>query len=93
MTEEEGRSVTLRCIAGGVPEPSITWYYPDLDGDMNSTIETYSDGSIFMTSTLNISTIQRKDSGRYICSASNIVMDDAVVINRTYTLKVTCKYS
>ncbi len=90
--EEEGNSITLPCTAEGFPEPSITWYNPD--GDMiNSelTVETDEFGVINVTSTLSISNLQRNHSGRYTCSASNIVMDEKVILNRTSTLTVTCK--
>ena len=89
LTVEEGTSTTLQCTAEGFPVPTITWYNPD--GDMiNSelTVETDEFGVINVTSTLSISNLQRNHSGRYTCS----VIDETVVVNRTLTLKVNCKF-
>lgn len=93
MNENEGDNITLLCTARGVPEPFITWDNPDGDGTIISpSIESYyKDGFNYTTSTLNISTLERQYSGRYICIASNTVLHKNVVMSRTYFLKVNCK--
>ncbi len=95
--EKEGSSITLLCVARGAPEPSITWYNPD--GDVvnihfvkaSNNTEVDEEGFISVTSMLNIPNLLRNNSGTYTCSASNIVMEETVLMNRTYSLTVICK--
>ena len=74
----------FRCLATGVPRPTIEWYYeyntPDRNRLMNNTnnvmiVEGYI-GSRELLSTLTLTTTTHPDdSGNYTCRAVNIVDD------------------
>ena len=59
---EEGGNVNLTCIAGGYPEPQITWYKVEDNQE-----ETF----VGSGQQLSITEIRREDAGVYKCTAFN----------------------
>ena len=69
-TIEAGKSVLLKCIAQGLPQPSISWIAPDQDvyrfnNNNYEGVEVNEDGN------LKITDLAKSDEGDYICQATN----------------------
>ncbi|XP_036331556.1 neogenin isoform X2 [Rhagoletis pomonella] len=69
-TVKEGDSVTLDCVANGVPKPQIKWLRNGEELDLNDLDSQF---SIIGTGSLQISSAEDTDSGNYQCRASNKV--------------------
>ncbi|KMY93244.1 neogenin isoform X3 [Drosophila simulans] len=69
-TVREGDTVTLDCVANGVPKPQIKWLRNGMDLDFNDLDSRF---SIVGTGSLQISSAEDIDSGNYQCRASNTV--------------------
>ncbi|XP_067629929.1 neogenin isoform X6 [Eurosta solidaginis] len=69
-TVKEGDSVTLDCVANGVPKPQIKWLRNGEELDLNDLDSQF---SIIGTGSLQISSAEDIDSGNYQCRASNTV--------------------
>ncbi|XP_016943279.3 neogenin isoform X3 [Drosophila suzukii] len=69
-TVREGETVTLDCVANGVPKPQIKWLRNGMDLDLNDLDSRF---SIIGTGSLQISSAEDIDSGNYQCRASNTV--------------------
>ncbi|EDW47591.1 GM21402 [Drosophila sechellia] len=69
-TVREGDTVTLGCVANGVPKPQIKWLRNGMDLDFNDLDSRF---SIVGTGSLQISSAEDIDSGNYQCRASNTV--------------------
>ncbi|KAL9964197.1 hypothetical protein ACROYT_G027796 [Oculina patagonica] len=57
-----GQTVTLKCVSGGVPTPTLTWYKPD-GSQLNSVTATQN--------TVNVKMNVDQDFGGYKCDADN----------------------
>ncbi|TRY59395.1 hypothetical protein DNTS_004305 [Danionella cerebrum] len=67
-----GNNVLLRCGTIGVPEPTLTWARADgKPTDATVQQEVSKEGIIW--SILSVPTVTFKDSGKYICRASNLL--------------------
>ena len=60
-----GSDLSLLCAVAGCPVPTVSW---SKDG---STLTTSGRMVVTADGTLSISTVLRRDSGRYTCTASN----------------------
>ncbi|EDW40111.1 GL21302 [Drosophila persimilis] len=69
-TVREGDTVTLDCVANGVPKPQIKWLRNGEELDLNDLDSRF---SIIGTGSLQISSAEDIDSGNYQCRASNTV--------------------
>ena len=72
-----GRNVSFRCVAFGIPQPTITWMLTATDNTMmvlNSTSSEV-DGAVIRAE-LNLTNITVQDFGVYSCIASNMFSDD-----------------
>ncbi|XP_017078508.1 neogenin isoform X3 [Drosophila eugracilis] len=69
-TVREGETVTLDCVANGVPKPQIKWLRNGMDLDLNDLDSRF---SIIGTGSLQISSAEDIDTGSYQCRASNTV--------------------
>ena len=93
VTRDEGRMLTLFCVATGFPAPSITWF-PGAGGRKMVTpgiMMEDGEGFISINSTLTIPSLNRIDTGDYACSASNSLAGSNVT--RVFTVTVNCKPS
>ena len=72
-------SVTLECIADGVPTPNITWTKVYTNGNDSGVLETKNQ---FVRET------NRNNSGTYRCTAYNGI---GTAPNRTVKVEVNCK--
>ena len=80
-TVNTGDTVTLQCVATGIPAPSITWFRNGTElsnsrvtiNDPSESTTTDGDGEMILqtTRTLNLSMTEDGDSGSYECRASN----------------------
>ncbi|ROT64498.1 putative Down syndrome cell adhesion molecule-like protein Dscam2 [Penaeus vannamei] len=78
LTAAWKEDVSLPCGAVGVPEPVLKWSHERLEiPDTHPRFTVQPDG------TLTLTDIQRSDSGRYTCTASNHHGDDSVTYNLT----------
>ncbi|XP_050294550.1 uncharacterized protein LOC126734833 isoform X2 [Anthonomus grandis grandis] len=81
ISVDEGQMVRLYCSATGNPSPKITWQR--LDGkpiNRGAWQDSHVTGS-----TLNITTVNREDMGKYLCTADNGIPPAA---NHTFDLEV-----
>ncbi|KAH8401811.1 hypothetical protein KR009_008046, partial [Drosophila setifemur] len=69
-TVREADTVTLDCVANGVPKPQIKWLRNGMELDLNDLDSRF---SIVGTGSLQISSAEDIDSGNYQCRASNTV--------------------
>ena len=58
-------SVTIRCQASGVPQPTITWYKNGQELLLNERLSVDEEDSLTITET------RSEDSDRYTCAAEN----------------------
>ena len=65
MTVNETKTASFRCSVSGNPKPSITW--SKLEGKSETRLSTLSQGKLLFPKVIG------SDSGRYKCSASNIL--------------------
>ena len=72
--------MTLDCIVGGIPKPSVQWHR--LDGDLPIDRATIHHGG-----SLTFTRIEMSDAGRYMCSASN----EYGSVSHEFDIKVTRK--
>ncbi|KAK3849219.1 hypothetical protein Pcinc_044013, partial [Petrolisthes cinctipes] len=75
-----GEGVSLRCGAVGIPQPHLAWTHQGAPLPLANSRVVMSEGG----ASLNIGTVQRGDSGRYTCTATNPHGRDSV----TYQLTV-----
>lgn len=68
QTVREGATVTLDCVANGLPKPQIKWLRNGEELDFNDLDSRF---SILGTGSLQISSAEDIDSGNYQCRASN----------------------
>lgn len=76
ITVNESGTISLFCNATGLPKPFITW--KRLNGKVIGSGEL-----------LTVANINRTDSGLYICTASNGVLESAAANS---SVNVQCKY-
>ncbi|XP_012155475.1 neogenin isoform X4 [Ceratitis capitata] len=69
-TVKEGDSVTLDCVANGLPKPQIKWLRDGAELDLSDLDSPF---SIIGTGSLHISSAEDTHSGNYQCRASNTV--------------------
>lgn len=85
----EHNTVTLNCVASGMPKPELTWHFEQkliaknqlLVLDVNSLKYSYS----AKNGSLTISDLSFDDTGTYFCTASSIDKFPSATIN--YTIK------
>ncbi|KAM6930619.1 hemicentin-1 [Xenentodon cancila] len=77
VTPQVGSSVTLRCEAGGAPDPEVTWY-------KNGLQLVAGNGLKMDRHQLEIIGVQTTDGGTYTCKVSNV----AGQVDRTFRLMV-----
>lgn len=72
QTLDPGPSVSLKCIASGVPLPQVTWLVNGLPVPESSRFRTgdYVTRDLLVVSYVNISSVMTQDGGIYQCSAS-----------------------
>ena len=86
------------CTARGFPAPVISWNYDSIMSDERITVTTlipnYMDSLALFTveSTLTVSQSSRHSSGRYSCTATNIVMGSDRIDTQNFDITVNCKY-
>ena len=78
-------SVTVKCVAGGLPTPSMTWVKDNKKIPKGGRV-THKSG------TLSILKGQQNDTGLYTCFASNQAGDNSVTSNITFKGKVTIRF-
>ncbi|XP_062128868.1 neogenin isoform X3 [Drosophila sulfurigaster albostrigata] len=86
-TVSEGDTVTLDCVANGVPKPQIKWLRNGEELDLNHLDSRF---SITGTGSLQISSAEDIDSGNYQCRASNTV--DSLDAQATVQVQVPPKF-
>ena len=70
VTSIDGGETRMACTASGIPRPTITWWRKDrerLRGQVTST-----NTRDRVTSTITIPRVQTRESGVYICTATNV---------------------
>ncbi len=95
----EGNQTTLICTARGSPAPVFVWYMGSEVVDIAdarlliSTMEmlNVTTGFIDVTSLLNITQVDRADSGVFRCEASNTIQGALSTDSQSYNLTVNCK--
>ena len=78
-TVEENTTVMFTCLFEGNPAPTVTW---SLNGKILQTTEGSTTKSSFI-----VDSVRCSNTGRYICTANNIVRHSA----KQLMLYVTCK--
>ena len=79
-TVEENTTVMFSCLFEGNPAPTVTW---SLNGKILQTTEGSSTRSSFI-----VNSVRCNNTGRYICTANNIIGNSS----QEQMLYVTCKY-
>ena len=83
----KGTTVSLECKANGNPTPTVSWV--KLTGSRRNSSPGMAGGSLTNNGMiLTLDNVDRKDAGRYQCTASNDVGRDAV---ERLNLKVLCE--
>ncbi|XP_078055401.1 leucine-rich repeat, immunoglobulin-like domain and transmembrane domain-containing protein 1a [Mustelus asterias] len=72
VTTVTGSSVSLHCVATGVPIPSISWARLD-NTLLNGTVILDNSGERLKWSTFSLPAASYQDSGKYLCRANNLV--------------------
>ena len=96
ITVVEGNDTVFTCTARGFPTPTITWYRGVMETErMELTgaeeLIMMMEGFIVVTSTLTISSVNRRDSDVYSCVATNSVLGSSRSDMRIFNLTVNCK--
>ena len=83
-------SLTLACVAYGDPVPTISWNKGSSELTNSSVITIYQDvleirGVAFMTSILEICSVDGDDGGQYNCFAETSVSNDTANFNLSVT--------
>ncbi|EDW85568.2 uncharacterized protein Dwil_GK23150 [Drosophila willistoni] len=86
-TVKEGDTVTLDCVANGIPKPQIKWLRNGEELDLNDLDSRF---SIIGSGSLQISSAEDVDSGNYQCRASNKV--DSLDAQATLQVQVPPKF-
>ena len=79
-----GLRVTLNCSARGFPFPSFTWIKDGTGLNETGRVETSEYAiaeTIKRTTSLTISSLTRKDTGTYLCKASNLAGNSSKTAN------------
>lgn len=96
-----GSSLTLSCVAHGYPLPSLVWLregYPEPDFDNVTEVELVPN---FLTSMLELCSVELFDSGVYKCVANNSISSttgetlsnsDTLQFNLTVLSKINIKH-
>lgn len=74
VTLEPGIALSLKCTAGGVPLPQITWQFEDSsipEVTSRVTVGDYVTSGNEVISYVNITSVQLQDSGTYACHVNN----------------------
>ena len=95
----EGNQTTLTCTARGVPAPEFMWYRgSELIDGLDTRLQTSSSeivnattGFIYVTSKLNITVVNKSDSGVVRCVATNVVLGVLSSDAQIYSVTVNCK--
>ena len=95
----EGNQTTLTCTARGSPAPVFVWYMGSEVVDIadarllisTTDILNVTTGFIDVTSLLNITQVDRVDSGVFRCEASNTILGALSTDSQSYNLTVNCK--
>ena len=95
----EGNPTTLTCTARGSPVPVFVWFRGNKVVDIADArllisameMSSVSTGFIDVTSLLNITQVDRVDSGVFICEASNTILGALSTDSQSYNLTVNCK--
>uniref|UniRef100_UPI00398E387A leucine-rich repeat, immunoglobulin-like domain and transmembrane domain-containing protein 1a n=1 Tax=Pristiophorus japonicus TaxID=55135 RepID=UPI00398E387A len=72
VTTVVGSTVTLHCVATGVPIPKVSWNRREYTL-LNGTVILDNSDKRLMRSTLSLSAVSYQDSGVYLCRANNLV--------------------
>ena len=83
QTSREGESITFSSDADGIPEPTFSWTKDGSAVTADNRISLSADNK-----QLSITNVNRKDSGKYRCVATNRVR---TVNSKAATLTVHCK--
>ncbi|KAJ8013546.1 hypothetical protein DPEC_G00030890 [Dallia pectoralis] len=79
-----GNNVLLRCGTTGVPIPELSWTRAD-GKQMNGTVQQEVSKEGIIWSILSVPAVSYRDSGKYMCKASNFVGTDDAVISLVIT--------
>ncbi|CAG5131926.1 unnamed protein product, partial [Candidula unifasciata] len=92
---EKGSTVSLKCMAKGAPEVSITWTRNNNPVRGGSKYKLTSDSSklVHYESTLTIKDLEVEDYGAYVCTATNSKGSDSHSITLTGTSKPNPPYN
>lgn len=87
-----GESISLPCMASGLPPPTITWNMGTrmlTSEDYNITQSTFSNAtSHFTLSVLHLCDLQLTDTGLYRCTATNTLSQGATTDSATFMIEV-----
>ena len=99
LTVTEGDQTTLTCTACGVPAPEFMWYRGSelISGSdtrlqvLSNQLLNYTTGFIYVTSLLNVTVVDRSDTGMFRCDASNSVLGVSLDDSQSYQVTVYCE--
>ena len=92
----ESDTIQYKCVAEGLPIPSITWSTPqivDLLAIDSVTITDNTNGASLIESTLTFTSIMDIDANNYTCTASNTPRDNTVIVNESFSITVQSEYN
>ncbi|XP_049623768.1 matrix-remodeling-associated protein 5 [Suncus etruscus] len=73
-----GSSVTLPCLAVGLPKPELTWEFPDGSKiKVGGQARSFGHRLLHAQGTLTVQHVTPKDAGPYKCSATNVLGSDS----------------